>query len=363
METEIVSEPQNYATSVTPEEREKAIVLRKEKQTALDRIKAYASMEEVRERFVALLGDREGRRYVESVVIAVANSDTLQECTPKSIMVSAMRCASLGLSVDPIVKQAHLVPMRNGDKKEATLIVDYHGLVQLSEETGYYAIPPNVFEVYEGEKAVLERFSGKVTIEGERVGDKVIGWCGYFQAKNGVERWLYMTNEECDAHGLKYNPGGYNSKRSAWNTDRDKMRRKTVLRQLVSRWGKFSPHVEAQLHQEDEVIDAETVTLPSDENIVVPEHKTRPEAEILAELGFAPRPEAEKPREDPSAEPEQVAPIEEPKLIDPMSNEWVAWAALQWNISKSDAAKAIAKKKLGKSVEEAEFKQIVNGGK
>lgn len=260
-------------------ERNLAIVVHDNKRTALDKIKAYAEMDEVKRRFVNLLGDQAGRAYVESVVIAVSANEKLQECSPKSIMVSAMRAASLKLSVDPIYKQAHLVPMKN----EATLIVDYHGLVQLSVNTGYYEIAPNVFEVYEGEDVKLERFSGKVTIEGEKKSETIIGWCGYFKAKNGTERWLYWTNEECDAHGKKYSKA-YNSPLSGWNTDREKMRRKTVLRNLVSRWGNFSPQVANIIMQDEPAIEAQLEELPNDENIVVPEKERRSQEEILNEM-------------------------------------------------------------------------------
>jgi recombination protein RecT len=249
--------------------------------TGLDKIKVYAEMEDVKKRFINLLGDRDGRAYVESVVIAVANNDSLQKCSPKSIMISAMRAASLRLSVDPIMKQAHLVPMGS----EATIIVDYHGLVQLSVNTNYYEIPPNVFEVYEGENVKMERFSGKVEIEGERASDKVIGWCGYFKAKNGTERWLYMTNEECDAHGKKYSKA-FNSPKSGWTTEREKMRRKTVLRLLVSRWGNFSPQVQSVIMQEEPAIDAEAFEMPSDDNIIVEEAPKRSKDEIMSELGY-----------------------------------------------------------------------------
>lgn len=270
---------------MSPEQRQSAQAKHEaeiqRQQTGLEKVKAYAEMEEVKKRFINLLGDRDGRAYVESVVIAVANSDNLQKCSPKSIMISAMRAASLKLSVDPIMKQAHLVPMGS----EATLIVDYHGLVQLSTNTGYYEIAPNVFEVYEGEEVKLERFSGKISIEGERVNNNVIGWCAYFKAKNGSERYLYMTNEEADAHGKKYSKA-YNSPKSGWNTDREKMRRKTVLRNLVSRWGNFSPHVQNVIMQDEPAIDADAYELPSDENIVIPEKEVRAEKDILDELGF-----------------------------------------------------------------------------
>jgi recombination protein RecT len=253
-------QPQNVTTRTTPAEIKRQAIQKSEAKTALDRIRQYAEMDEVKRRFINLLGEKDGRAYVESIVIAVSNNESLQGCTPKSIMVSAMRAASLKLSVDPILKQAHLVAYG----KEAQLIPDYHGLVQLSVSTGYYEKAPHVSEVWEGEEVKVNRFTGEVEIGGEKTSGEVIGWCGYFKAKNGTERWLYMTNEECDEHGKKYNPGGYNSKRSAWNTDRDKMRRKTVLRQLVSRWGNFSPQVQSVLMQDEAAIEVQAEDLPDD---------------------------------------------------------------------------------------------------
>jgi recombinational DNA repair protein RecT len=64
------------------------------------------------------------------------------------------------------------------------------------------------------------------------------------------------------------------------------MRRKTVLRNLVSRWGNFSPHVQNVIMQDEPAIDADAYELPSDENIVIPEKEVRAEKDILDELGF-----------------------------------------------------------------------------
>lgn len=282
-----------YTTKTTPEEIQQQQIVKVEKKTALDKIRAYAEMDEVKKRFINLLGDRDGRAYVESVVIAVANSESLQECTPKSIMIASMRAASLKLSLDPILQQAHLVAYG----KEATLIPDYHGLVQLTVNTNYYEIPPNVSEVWEGEEATTDRFTGKVTISGERVSDVIKGWVAYYKAKNGVERWLYMSNDDCDKHAALYNPGGYGSKKSPWNAhngrDRDKMRRKTCLRIFVKRWGNFSPQVQMVMAQDEVAIDVMAEDLPDDTNIVVPdrdpneeEHK-RTTDENVAQLGFS----------------------------------------------------------------------------
>lgn len=274
-------------TTATEADRQQYALQKAEKKTSLDKIRAYAEMDEVKKRFINLLGDRDGRAYVESVVIAVANSESLQECTPKSIMISAMRAASLKLSLDPILQQAYLVAYG----KEATLIPDYHGIVQLSVNTNYYEIAPNVSEVWEGEIVEVDRFSGKVTITGEKTSDKEIGWCAYFKAKNGIERWLYMTNEQLDAHAEMYNPGGYGSKKSPWNAhggrDRAKMRRKTCLRIFVKRWGNFSPQVQ-NIIMRDEPIDADAFDLPDDSNIPVSDkHEIKnSEAANMATLGF-----------------------------------------------------------------------------
>lgn len=314
--------PMNVTSSTTPQAIQQQAIERVEKKTALDKIRAYAEMDEIKKRFTNLLGDRDGRAYVESVVIAVANKEELQACTPKSIMICGMRAASLKLSLDPIMEQAHLVAYG----KEATLIPDYRGLVQLSVNTNYYEIPPNVGEVYEGEKVKTDRFTGKVTIEGERKSDTVIGWVAYYKAKNGIERWLYMSNEDCDKHGATYNPGGYGNTKSPWNAhngrDRDKMRRKTCLRTFVRRWGNFSPQVQS-LIMNDDAINAVAVDLPDDTNIKVnatPEIKTNKAASVSILTG--------------NGNPDPVT--------DPTWGDWMLWKerAAAVNVLMSDPKRA-----------------------
>lgn len=249
--------------------------------TSLAKVKTYAELDEVKQRFVNLLGEAGGKSYVESVVIAVSNNQALQKCSPKSIFISAMRAASLKLSVDPALRQAHLVPYGS----EATLIVDYHGLLTLSTNTGYYDKAPHVAEVFEGETPKINRFTGEVTVEGEKTSDKIIGWLAYFKAKNGTERWEYMTNEQIDAHGAKYNPNGFKSQNGPWNKEREKMRRKTVLRILLTKWGNFSPEVKSLIsHEEGDIIDA-TLEMPSDDNIIVVEKERKSQEQLLNELG------------------------------------------------------------------------------
>lgn len=268
---------------------------KKRSETRVEKFRKYATLDVIREQFTNLLGgnDKVARRYVESVVIAVAANDKLQECSPKSIMIAALQAASLGLSVDPSMLQAYLVPYN----KEVKLIPDYRGLVQMCVNTNYYKYAPETNAVYEGEVTHLNRDTGEVTVTGEKISDKVIGWRTYSEAKNGIKRWLYMTNEECDKHGQTYNPGGYSEPSSPWNNkggaNRDKMRRKTCLRSFIRRYGNFSPVQEQLFYSDEPVIDVPLVDLPDDSVIPEPEPKPELSAEEskariqqnLAELG------------------------------------------------------------------------------
>ena len=57
-----------------------------------------------------------------------------------------------------------------------------------------------------------------------------------------------------------------------------------------------------------------------------------------------------------TAQPEQAI-----ELIDPMGDWAVKYAAAEWNIGTSEAAKAIASKKIGKRIAKADFIEIVKG--
>ena len=268
---------ESRAVAIVEHETEK-----KHKETRVEKFRKYAYLESVQKSFRNLLGgsDKVAQRYAESVIIAVAASEELQKCSPKSIMLAGLRAASLGLSVDPALSQAHLVPFG----EDVTLIVDYHGLVQMTVDTNYYQIAPDVNEVYEGETITKDRDSGKITVGGKKVSDKIIGWRAYFKAKNGIERWLYMTNEECDKHAETYNPNGYRSSKTPWNNkggaNKDKMRRKTVLRIFVKKYGNFSPAQNQVFYSDEQVIEADMIDLPEPSVIPDPEPEVEKSPEV-----------------------------------------------------------------------------------
>lgn len=227
------------------------------------KLKEYIRSEEIMMRFKEVLGDYQASAYVSSVILAVANSQQLQECTPLSIVSSALRAASLRLSCDPSTGQAYLVPFKDRGVPKATLIVGYKGLYHMALRTNKYR-DINVAEVYEGEEVSEDRITGMHKLEGRRTGNKVIGYIGYFELLSGFRKTDYMTVEEIHAHAQRRSKG-YNRPDGAWKTDTAMMEKKTVLRLMLTHWGYFDPH---------DVMALESLEVENDGIEILPENVT-----------------------------------------------------------------------------------------
>jgi len=244
-------------------------------------IKNYMRSDVVKSGFAEILGERGASAYIASVVIAVGNSEQLQRCTPKSIAVSAMRAATLRLSVDPSLGKAYLMPF----KDTATLVVGYKGLIELATRTGKYRYI-NVGPVYEGETVEADRISGLHKLSGHRTGNKIIGYIAAFEMLNGYAKTLYMTLEEIHAHARRYSKS-YDNPNSLWKKNPEVMERKTPLRILLQTWG-YLDQTDAIAMQSDEdgIVDTTVVDLPDAVEIEPEAKPLRTEGEILQSLGF-----------------------------------------------------------------------------
>lgn len=208
------------------------------------------------ERFTEMMGERQARAYISSVLIAVANNAALQECTPQSILTSAMRAASLRLSCDPATGQAHLVPF----KGKATLVVGYKGIKDMALRTGKYR-HLNIGPVYEGETINEDRLTGMHSYgDTDRKSNKVIGWLLYFELVTGYRKTVYMTVEQIHKHAAQFSKS-YQRADSPWKTHTEAMEKKTLLRLGLTQWGYFDQNDAEVLRVTDdaEPIDAAMV--------------------------------------------------------------------------------------------------------
>lgn len=241
---------------------------------------------DVVDRFAELMGSRNARTYIGSVLITVANKSELQACTPESILKSALRAASLELSCDESLHQAQLVPYNNRKtgKKEAQLIVHYLGLVNLAQRTGRYKVI-NYGPIKEGQEITADPLSGLHTITGTASRDaKPLGYFAYFKMLNGFEKSEYMTVAEIHEHAQKFSPS-YNSEYSKWKDAKmlPYLEQKTVVRKLMKSAdmsGVAGQKLAAAL-ETDDIVEGE-IDLTKD----VPQTARRSAHDLINEMGF-----------------------------------------------------------------------------
>lgn len=253
---------------------------------ALTKITNYLDAQPIQKRFAEIMGERGAKSYVASVLIAVAESQSLQRCAPDSIYISALRAATLRLSVDASNGQAYLVPF----KGRATLIVGYKGLHDMAVRTNRYRYI-NVAPIHQGQAVTENPYTGwhKIEIDESLWWDKevVIGWLGAFEMLNGYAHTLYMTVKEIHEHAKQYSKS-YEDVNGAWTKEPRKMERKTVLRLLLRRWGFLDPADVQQLNsiEEDEIIDAPIAIDNALMEAAAEEDKIEAKRDGLADLGY-----------------------------------------------------------------------------
>ena len=244
----------------------------------------YSIQPAVFSRFEEVMGNREAAGYINSVAIAITNNQALQSCSNQSIFTSAMRAATLRLSVDPAMGEAYLMPF----KDKATLVIGYKGLMKMALRTNKYRYI-NVGRVYEGEEIITDRITGFITLGGAATSKKTIGYIGAFELVAGYAKVIYMTVEEIHAHARKFSKS-YDLPTSLWKVNPEAMERKTVLRILLTQWGYFDPSdARAVKEEEEEPIDAEYAPAPEDATQaqrMADDLAGKSEAELIRDLGF-----------------------------------------------------------------------------
>ena len=222
-------------------------------------IAGYLTQEAVKAQVENVVGVKDSQRFISSVVSAVQTNPQLAECTNASILSAALLGHSLNLPQSPQIGMFYLVPFKNKGVSEATFQLSYRGMLQLAMRSGQYKAI-NVTDIREGELASYNpiedtyEFTPETNME-KRMALKVIGYYAYFEMINGFRKAIYWTKEQVDAHAKKYSASYRNGwKNCLWETDFDAMAKKTMLRQLISKWGIMSVEMEKAYVSDQAVI-------------------------------------------------------------------------------------------------------------
>jgi recombination protein RecT len=184
--------------------------------------------------------------FTSSVLSVVNNNKYLKNADPASIYGAAMVAASMNLQVNPSLGECAIIPYGS----QAQFQVMTSGLVQLAMRSGVIKSLINEI-VYDGQLVKKNKFKGIYEFdEDAKKSDKIIGYMAYMETVEGFEKTLYMTVDEVKAHAKKFSQT-YRAGSGIWVDNFDAMAKKTVLKQLLSKW---SPKSVAPAKQFDQAV-------------------------------------------------------------------------------------------------------------
>ena len=183
--------------------------------------------------------------FSASILDLYSTDTTLQKCNPEAVFRECLKAASLKLPINKQLGFAYVVPFKGNPQFQ----IGYKGLVQLALRTGAYKYI-NAGAVLEGEYKGKTKLTGEIDISGEAISDKVVGYFAYIETINGFKKAMYWSKEEVAAHAERYSQS-YKSSYSPWKTNFDEMATKTVLRNLINRYGIMSIEIVNAFEAED----------------------------------------------------------------------------------------------------------------
>lgn len=225
---------------------------------------SYLTQEAVKNQINNVIGGENGQRFISSIVSAVNNSPQLAQCTNQSILSGALLGESLKLSPSPQLGQYYLVPFNDRQKgKVAQFNLGYKGYIQLAIRSGQYK-KLNVLAIKEGELIKFNPLTEEIDVrliedEDIRENTPTIGYYAMFEYTNGFRKAIYWSKTKMENHAKKYSAGysrdlQHGTQYTFWSKDFDAMAYKTMLRQLISKWGIMSIDMQNAIESDMAVI-------------------------------------------------------------------------------------------------------------
>lgn len=236
-----------------------SLVKKEQKQT----FSAFLAQNAMKKKINEMVGGEKGQQFITAIISAVSTNPGLAECDHSSIVSAALLGQSLNLTPSPQLGQYYLVPFNDKKRscKVAQFQLGYKGYIQLAIRSGYYK-KINVLAIKEGELIKYDPLAEEIEvnlIEDDELREETntIGYYAMFEYQNGFRKTLYWSKKKMLAHANKYSQA-FNSESyknlqegkipqsdlwkysSFWYKDFDGMAYKTMLRQLISKWGIMS---------------------------------------------------------------------------------------------------------------------------
>ena len=236
-----------------------------ELQVAVKQFTTTISSDAVKNKVNAIIGDdKKGAKFISYLTNMVTQNPSLAECEQSRVINSAL--VGFGLDLSHQLGYFYVVPFndRKNNRKVATFQMGWKGYVQLAIRSGLYT-SLNAIEVKKGELKKYDRLEDEVELEflDDKVRDTVetVGYVAYYKLSTGIKKALYWPKERMQQHAIKYSQGYQSDVKNGtqytfWSKDFDGMALKTMIRQLISKWGIMSVEIrDAYINDMAEVSD------------------------------------------------------------------------------------------------------------
>ncbi len=225
------------------------------KDTALT-ISQYLNNDSVKKHVEGILKERAPQLMTS--LISLANlTPGLAKCDPKTLLYCGMKAASLNLPLDNNLGFAYAIAYRNNKTGtvEAQFQAGYRAYIQLAQRSGQYK-KINVLDVRQGELKAWNPFTEElelVLIEDVDKREKlpIVGYAGIFELLNGFQKVTYWPKDRITKHAKRFSK---TFNKGPCQTDFDAMARKTVIKELISRWGPMSIQLQDAVKFDQSVI-------------------------------------------------------------------------------------------------------------
>lgn len=266
-------------------------------------VSQYLTGEKLKASLNKTLGnEKEAQKFISSILSATSTNTALQECDNSTILSAALLANALNLSLSPQLGLAYLVPFndKNNNRTVATFVLGYKGYIQLAIRSGYYK-KINVIAIKEGEfvkydPLTEELFVNLIADDEEREAKPTVGYYAMFELMNGFIKTLYWSKKKMLVHADKYSKafslngtGGKFPKvpyadfeagkvpenemwkySSFWYKDFDAMAFKTMLRQLISKWGIMSIDMQTAYEDDSKAMDSSDDFVDEPDDYITP---------------------------------------------------------------------------------------------
>ena len=200
-------------------------------------------------------------QFVSSVISLWSENRDLQEADRASVLQACMKAAVLDLPIDKnlgfawVIAYDTNVGTEDNPKwvKMAQCQLGYKAFIQFALRTGkYHKI--NAIPIYQGQLKGFNYLTEEYELDFS-VKESVdpIGYMAYYKLLDGFEKTVYWSREEVEKHRQKFNKKrDKKAMNNVWAKNYDAMALKTVINNMLSKWGLLTTQLQNDLKVADE---------------------------------------------------------------------------------------------------------------